>query len=191
MRSFLKFSAYLAIFLISSSVVLANDYQVNVKIHPLGIFSNSFQAGADFFVDENISVGFTGRYSKNSGISSHSLGLTTRYYKFGMDSDGLYVGAHVVGGNYSGDLEQKFANNHKDHYYLVYPDGATYNLGIMGGYNWIWSSGFNISLGFGIDYVVNPAILRTNEMSNDTITSTKNHHLRVLPNGEFTIGILL
>lgn len=145
---------------------VVTDRSTNISVNPLGFLIGAANVSAQFKVSERFSIGPSAsfyRYSVDeSKATGYGLGLDAVFYLSGTAfNDSWFLGPFLGYANASnGGLS-----------------ASGVGVGATIGYWWFWDSGFNLSLGIGIQYVT----IDFSQIGLGTLSGT-------LPAAQFSIG---
>lgn len=153
------------------SKTTTQDRNVNITIDPLSMILGIFDAGADFRVNSNLTLGGYFKFASYEFTNS-SLTGSSRLTAYGGGAKMHYYLTNNA-------LEDSWYVSPSIGFMPVQTFGSTqsvFSTGTTIGYQWVYNSGFNMNLGFGVQYI---------SISSDMTDS----YLRgIIPAAEFRMG---
>lgn len=164
--------------LLALGPTMAMAQSTNIRVNPLGLLIGMLNADVDFKVGETFTIGpRLGYFSVKAGevkASAFAIGARANIYVTGAAfTDGWYVGPSFTYSRVS------FKDGTQE------GSGGSIAIAAVGGYQWVWPSGFNMNLGLGPQYLTLPDTVKDDD-GNSFNVSTLNSG--ILPAIEFTIG---
>ncbi len=144
--------------------------QFNVQLNPVSLLFKSLSGGVEYAVTERFAIGLRGHYMNGlklqtkqleMELKSYSVAATGTLFHRSFSENSFYL----TGGLGMGGMEVE-ANNGIDRFNVS--TSGVVNLLAIGGYRWVWDSGFNINLGAGAVYIPSPIKLEARDSLGNT-----------------------
>ncbi len=195
--TFLK-SFTLLIFMIIPHQVFAETHSTSlmkgaspyVNIHPVGLVVGSLSAELGLAFEEKWAVGLLGSFAQErwlgEGYDGTSYGLSGYHYFSSYATNSIFLKGAFERGHL--DMERKSADDGKTVRGII-----NYNqIKLLAGYHWIWSSGINMNLGGGFNYMMadsNFGEERHIRIGNIKTRVPNGTAMGFIPNVEFSVGV--
>jgi opacity protein-like surface antigen len=161
----------------------AADFTTNVTFSPIGLLLGAAEVSADYAISDSWTVGpdlFLWDLSiDGDSVQAYGAGLHARYY---IGHPALTTGWQVKGQLSYASVDLKETDDFGDQY-----EGkkSGFGGGVIGAYQWFWSSGFNMSVGLGLGASQLQDLTVTDANGNQ---KTENSHTETGLQSEFTLG---
>lgn len=162
---------------IEASAEAVPDRSINVRVNPLGLLVGSLSADVDFAISDKFTIGPTLSYYSatlfTTTLSGFGIGARGNWYLSGNAmTDSWILGPQLGMSLFSISSGASKASS------------TGFYFGGIGGYQWVWKSGFNINLGLGANYYTQAG----SAQASDGTTLTVPGFSGIGPTGELTVG---
>ncbi len=175
-----------------SSHLLANDSQVNIRLHPLNMAIGEFSGDIGYFLTPNILVGLTGAYGDTKIMGVNLLDMDSKGYEMGILGSYLnqgdkpiwswYLASKLLISSYTSyivtnSMDTTNIESNKKPTEKLKINNKLLMWNLIGGIRYKWTNGFTLHLGLGTKwFYILQRSLNNEELSTTNLDKKWNYY---------------